>query len=140
MQKELFRIAAVLSLLCPWAVRGGFAPAVRAEEISYEQTDVLDDLSGAVIGGSRSTSEIIPLTSEASRRSSPSPNTVTAFMRITKAITGCMYISTIRRDGQSIRTPTGTKSRSPMAGGRIGQSITWSFWTILPMRAMRAVL
>ncbi len=51
MQKELFRIAAVLCLLCPWAVRGGFAPAVRAEEISYEQTDVLDDLSGAVIGG-----------------------------------------------------------------------------------------
>ena len=51
MQKELFRIAAVLCLLCPWAVRGGFAPAVRAEEISYEQTGVLDDLSGAVIGG-----------------------------------------------------------------------------------------
>ena len=51
MQKELFRIAAVLYLLCPWAVRGGFAPAVRAEEISYEQTGVLDDLSGAVIGG-----------------------------------------------------------------------------------------
>ena len=51
MQKELFRIAAVLCLLCPWAVRGGFAPAVRAEEISYEQTDVLEDLSGAVIGG-----------------------------------------------------------------------------------------
>ena len=51
MQKQLCRIAAVLSLLCPWAVRGGFAPAVRAEEISYEQTDVLDDLSGAVIGG-----------------------------------------------------------------------------------------
>ena len=51
MQKELFRIAAVLCLLCPWAVRGGFAPAVRADEISYEQTDVLDDLSGAVIGG-----------------------------------------------------------------------------------------
>ena len=51
MQKKIIRIAAVLSLLCPWAVRGGFAPAVRAEEISYEQTDVLDDLSGAVIGG-----------------------------------------------------------------------------------------
>ena len=51
MQKQLCRIAVVLSLLCPWAVRGGFAPAVRAEEISYEQTDVLDDLSGAVIGG-----------------------------------------------------------------------------------------
>ena len=51
MQKELFRIAAVLCLLCPRAVRGGFAPAVRAEEINYEQTDVLDDLSGAVIGG-----------------------------------------------------------------------------------------
>ena len=51
MQKQLCRIAAVLCLLCPWAVRGGFAPAVRAEEISYEQTDVLDDLSGAVIGG-----------------------------------------------------------------------------------------
>ena len=51
MQKKIIRIAAVLSLLCPWAVRGGFAPAVRAEEISYEQTDVLEDLSGAVIGG-----------------------------------------------------------------------------------------
>ena len=51
MQKKIIRIAAVLSLLCSWAVRGGFAPAVRAEEISYEQTDVLDDLSGAVIGG-----------------------------------------------------------------------------------------
>ena len=51
MQKKIIRIAVVLSLLCPWAVRGGFAPAVRAEEISYEQTDVLDDLSGAVIGG-----------------------------------------------------------------------------------------
>ena len=51
MQKQLCRIAVVLSLLCPWAVRGGFAPAVRAEEISYEQTDVLEDLSGAVIGG-----------------------------------------------------------------------------------------
>ena len=51
MQKQLCRIAAVLCLLCPWAVRGGFAPAVRAEEISYEHTDVLDDLSGAVIGG-----------------------------------------------------------------------------------------
>lgn len=51
MQKKIIRIAAVLCLLCPWAVRGGFAPAVRAEEISYEQTDVLDDLSGAVIGG-----------------------------------------------------------------------------------------
>ena len=51
MQKKIIRIAAVLCLLSPWAVRGGFAPAVRAEEISYEQTDVLDDLSGAVIGG-----------------------------------------------------------------------------------------
>lgn len=51
MQKKIIRIAAVLCLLCPWAVRGGFAPAVRAEEINYEQTDVLDDLSGAVIGG-----------------------------------------------------------------------------------------
>ena len=51
MQKKIIRIAAVLCLLCPQAVRGGFAPAVRAEEISYEQTDVLDDLSGAVIGG-----------------------------------------------------------------------------------------
>ena len=52
MQKILWRIAAALCALCTSSSGGGIsAPIARAEERGYEQSDALEDLTGAVIGG-----------------------------------------------------------------------------------------
>lgn len=52
MQKIFWRIAAGLCALCSSAARGGIsAPVVRAEENGYAQSDAMEDLAGAVIGG-----------------------------------------------------------------------------------------
>ena len=52
MQKILWRIAAALCALCTSSSGGGIsAPIARTEERGYEQSDALEDLTGAVIGG-----------------------------------------------------------------------------------------
>ena len=132
------RIAALVAALLTFITMlwGGniSAPVAFAEDTpAYDATNVLDDPSA----GRHLIFPIIPSTSGASRRSSPSPNTVTAFMRITKAITGCMYMSTIRRVSNLIQTPTGTKSSLPMPGKKIGRNTACSFSIIPRRRAMR---